>query len=69
MTSKRIVTVVGATGNQGGSVVDHLLADGTGDYIVRAVTRNCDTEAARDLVARGVQVVQSDLNDVLLLCE
>lgn len=64
MASKRIVTVVGATGNQGGSVVDHLLADVAGDYVVRAVTRNRDTEAARDLGARGVQVVQADLDDV-----
>ena len=67
MASKRVVTVIGATGNQGGSVVDYLQAYDTGDYVVRAVTRNPDTEAAKDLVTRGVQVVQADLDDVLSL--
>jgi len=57
----RIVVVFGATGNQGSAVVDALLADKT--FSPRAVTRNASSEAARQLAARGVEVVTGDLWD------
>jgi uncharacterized protein YbjT (DUF2867 family) len=56
-----ILTVVGATGAQGGSVIDSALKAGT--YKVRAVTRNIDSEKAKALAARGVEVVAANLND------
>ncbi len=52
----RPVLVVGATGNLGGRVVDHLLARGKR---VRALVRS-GTDATR-LEAKGVQVVRGDL--------
>jgi len=55
----RIITVFGATGSQGSSVVDAILADGT--FVPRAVTRNPSSEAAQKLKARGAQVVEADL--------
>ncbi|WP_435179897.1 NmrA/HSCARG family protein [Halorussus sp. AFM4] len=56
------VLVTGATGNQGGAVVDHLLAaDETFD--VRGLTRDADGETARALDERGVTMVEGDLND------
>ncbi|KAI9569974.1 hypothetical protein HD554DRAFT_2089140 [Boletus coccyginus] len=58
----RIVTVFGATGNQGSSVVQALLADGT--FTPRAVTRNPDSGRALRLKQLGVEVVQGDLWDV-----
>jgi len=58
----RIITVFGATGQQGSSVVDSLLEDGT--FSVRAVSRNVKSEASEKLKARGVEVVQADLLDV-----
>ncbi|KAK7048079.1 NmrA domain-containing protein [Favolaschia claudopus] len=58
MTSPRIVSVFGATGLQGGSVIKGLLEDGT--FVPRAITRNPDSEAAKKLKARGVEVVQGD---------
>ncbi|KAG8216856.1 hypothetical protein J3R82DRAFT_7119 [Butyriboletus roseoflavus] len=60
--SARIVTVFGATGTQGSSVVRTLLADGT--FTPRAVTRNTNSEKALRLKALGAEVVQGDLWDV-----
>ncbi|KAN0084223.1 hypothetical protein V8E55_007727 [Tylopilus felleus] len=60
--SSRIVTVFGATGAQGSSVVKALLADGT--FTPRAVTRNPSSEKALKLKELGVEVVQGDLWDV-----
>lgn len=54
------VLVVGATGTQGGAVVDALLADGR---TVRGLTRDATSEAARRLADRGVEVVAGDLSD------
>ncbi|KAF8496964.1 hypothetical protein JB92DRAFT_2746124 [Gautieria morchelliformis] len=62
MASKKIVVVTGATGGQGGSVAKFLLDDGT--YAVRAITRNPDSPAAKDLAARGAEVVKADLTNL-----
>lgn len=43
--SKKIVTVFGATGMQGGSVVDHLLRDD--HFEVRGVTRDIKSEKSQ----------------------
>jgi len=56
-----IFTIVGATGAQGGSVVDAALE--SGKYTVRAITRNVNSDKAKALVARGAQVVSADLNN------
>jgi uncharacterized protein YbjT (DUF2867 family) len=55
-----LVTVLGATGQQGGAVIDALL-----DHAVpiRAVTRNPHGDKARALAERGVEVVYADLED------
>lgn len=59
--SKKIVTVVGSTGSQGGSIVRALLQDTA--YTVRAVTRNPKSAAAQELANLGASVVQADVND------
>ncbi|MFC6765570.1 NmrA/HSCARG family protein [Natrinema soli] len=56
------VLVVGATGNQGGAVVDGLLA-ADDDFSVYGLTRDATSEKARALADRGVTVVEGDLND------
>ncbi|KAJ7456729.1 hypothetical protein B0H11DRAFT_2176072 [Mycena galericulata] len=61
MSSPRIVSVFGATGTQGGGVIELLLKDGT--FVPRAITRNVDGEAAQKLKARGVEVVSGDSLD------
>jgi uncharacterized protein YbjT (DUF2867 family) len=58
MTSK-LITVFGATGQQGGAVVRGLQAKG--GYIIRGITRNPDGEKAKAL--QGVELVKADLDD------
>ncbi|KAF5027365.1 hypothetical protein F66182_525 [Fusarium sp. NRRL 66182] len=57
--------VVGATGQQGGAVVDHVLNDPelSKQYNIRAVVRDVSSEKASTLKEKGVDVVQGDLND------
>ncbi|HEX7306413.1 NmrA/HSCARG family protein [Lentzea sp.] len=62
MTEKKIIAVVGATGEQGGAVARALLADG--GFAVRALTRSTESAAARKLAALGAEVVAADLYDV-----
>ncbi|KZT59951.1 NAD(P)-binding protein [Calocera cornea HHB12733] len=59
--SKNLVVVLGATGTQGGSVVNALLKHG--GYAIRGVTRNPDALAAISLAEKGVDVVSGDLAD------
>lgn len=56
----KLITVYGATGNQGGSVARALLADKTSSFAVRGITRNPDSEPARALAAAGAEVVRAD---------
>ncbi|KAM0330667.1 hypothetical protein ACHAQA_003619 [Verticillium albo-atrum] len=65
MAAKKIITVFGATGQQGGSVVSIFLNDPklAGEWSVRAVTRDSTKESAKKLAARGAEVVQADLSD------
>lgn len=53
------VLVTGATGRQGGSVAERLLADS--GYEVYGLTRSPESEAARSLERRGVTTVAGDL--------
>ncbi|KAJ7069253.1 NAD(P)-binding protein [Mycena amicta] len=61
--SPRIVSVFGATGQQGGAVLRALLKDGT--FTPRAIVRNPDSDASKALAALGahVQVVKADTLD------
>ncbi|KAL1686741.1 hypothetical protein GGG16DRAFT_63608 [Schizophyllum commune] len=63
--SKQIITVFGATGKQGGSVVDSILGDATASarFAVRAVTRDVSKPSAKALVAKGAEVVSANLDD------
>ena len=58
--SQKLIVVVGATGNQGGSVARRFLKAG---YRVRGLTRNVTSPAAKTLQDLGVEVVQADLDD------
>lgn len=57
---KSPILVFGATGQQGGSVVDALLKTGSP---VRALVRNPASDKAAALGARGVELVQGDMSD------
>jgi uncharacterized protein YbjT (DUF2867 family) len=60
MSDQRLVLVTGATGSQGGSVVQALLEQG---HQVRGMTRNADSSVAEKLRQRGVEVVAGDFID------
>ena len=60
--TEKIITVFGATGQQGGSVVRALAAAGSG-FKVRAVTRNSKGEKAKALEELGIDVVEASLDD------
>ncbi len=59
-TTKRKVLVTGASGQQGGAVLNALLARG---HQVRALTRKPDSEWAASVASRGVEVVAGDFTD------
>jgi uncharacterized protein YbjT (DUF2867 family) len=65
-TGTTTVLVVGATGNQGSVTIDHLLASDT-EFTVRGLTRTPESEAARALAERGVDVRGGNLNDKVSL--
>ena len=56
--SDKTVLVTGATGRQGGAVVQHLLPKG---WKLRALTRNPASAAAQELMRHGIEVAQGDL--------
>lgn len=64
-TTKKILTVFGATGNQGGSVLDVVLSrsDLTSKYALRGITRDVESAKSQALTAKGVEMVQADLDD------
>jgi uncharacterized protein YbjT (DUF2867 family) len=61
--TKKIITVFGATGAQGGGLARAILADRGGAFAVRAVTRDPGSAAARALEAAGAEVIAADLGD------
>lgn len=67
--NKKIIAVAGATGAQGGGLVRAILADSSGSFVARALTRKKDSEKARELAKLGVEVVAADFDDVTSLQE
>lgn len=61
MADKKLILITGATGKQGGATIRHLLKDG--GFQLRAMTRNPESDAAKELAERGVEVVAGDLDD------
>jgi len=54
------IAVVGATGQQGGSVARACIKAG---WKVRGVTRKVDSDSAKALIAEGAEVISANLND------
>ena len=63
MADKKIIAVTGATGAQAGGLARAILDDPSGEFALRAVTRDRGKDAARALADRGAEVVQADLDD------
>lgn len=65
MNQRKTILVTGATGAQGGSVARALLRDG--NYDVRCLTRNPQSENAKALEEAGASIVKGDLEDITSL--
>jgi len=60
VNADKTVLVTGATGRQGGAVVRHMQPKG---WKLRALTRNPNSYAAKQLARQGVELVQGDLDE------
>jgi uncharacterized protein YbjT (DUF2867 family) len=61
-----VILVTGATGKQGGAVVDALIQHRT-PFQLRALVRNPSSPQAKALIEKGVTVMQGDLGDAASL--
>ena len=59
--SQKTIAVLGATGVQGGSVVQALLKDKS--WKVRGITRDTSKDAAKALEKQGVEVIAANIDD------
>jgi uncharacterized protein YbjT (DUF2867 family) len=64
MADKKIIVVIGATGAQGGNLVRAILNDPNGGYTPRAITRNVNSDKAKKLSDKGVELVTADASDL-----
>src|SRR5215831_18866526 len=64
MADKKIIAVLGSTGTQGGGLCRAILADPSGGFACRAITRDTNKDKAKALAKSGAQVVKADLDDV-----
>src|ERR1700744_886713 len=60
MTNHRTILITGATGQQGGAVVQALQGSG---FHLRGMTRKPDSERAEALARQGIEIVKGDLDD------
>jgi uncharacterized protein YbjT (DUF2867 family) len=63
MSDKKVIAVFGATGAQGGGLVRAILADKSGEFIARALTRDVNSDKAKALAEMGAEVVKCDIDD------
>ena len=61
--AKKIITVFGATGAQGGGLVHSILNDAGSEFAVRAVTRDPSSDKSKELEQLGAEVVAGDVDD------
>jgi uncharacterized protein YbjT (DUF2867 family) len=64
VAEKQIIAVVGATGAQGGGLVRAILNDKSGQFLARAITRDPQSDKARELKSLGAEVVQADIDNL-----
>ncbi|MGE5402449.1 MAG: NmrA/HSCARG family protein [Ignavibacteriales bacterium] len=56
----KVIFVTGATGKQGGAVVNHLSREG---FKIKALSRSPESEECRKLKDKGIEIVKGDLGD------
>jgi len=63
MADKKTIAVVGATGAQGSGLVRAILADPNGGFAARAITRDVNSDKAKELAKIGAEIVAGDVDD------
>ena len=61
--ARKTIVVCGATGKQGGAVVDALLRRGAQQFAVRSIVRNATSAKAEALARQGAEVVAANYDD------
>ncbi|KAL8744283.1 MAG: hypothetical protein Q9184_008015 [Pyrenodesmia sp. 2 TL-2023] len=65
----KLLVIFGATGQQGGSIVESVLGDAqlNQEYSIRGTTRDPSKAKAQELVKKGIEVVRADVDDAASL--
>ena len=63
MANKKVIAVLGATGAQGSGLVRAIMADKSGEFTARALTRNVNSDKAKALKDLGAEVVAADVDN------
>ncbi|MDZ7623879.1 MAG: NmrA/HSCARG family protein [Ignavibacteriaceae bacterium] len=63
MADKKVIAVLGATGAQGGGLVRAIMADKSGEFSARALTRDVNSDKAKALKNLGAEVVAYNVDD------
>ena len=61
--SKKIITIFGGTGAQGGGLARAILNDKSSEFAVRVITRHPESEKAQALAAMGAELTTADIDD------
>ncbi|PCG99275.1 Hypothetical protein PENO1_050490 [Penicillium occitanis (nom. inval.)] len=61
---KPLLIILGATGNQGGSIISHYLSQPSSPYKLRGITRNPSSTKSLSLISHGVEMVFGDFDDL-----
>lgn len=64
MADPKIIAVLGATGAQGGGLVRAITGDPGGGFAARALTRNVNSDKAKELAKLGAELVAADADNV-----
>ena len=63
MPTKKIITIFGATGAQGGGLAKAILMDKNSEFSARVVTRDPASDKAKELAKLGAEVFTGDLTN------
>jgi uncharacterized protein YbjT (DUF2867 family) len=63
MADKKVIAILGATGAQGGGLARAILADPSGGFTARVITRDANSAKVQELAKLGAEVVAADIDN------